>query len=491
MNRFYTLCAGLALLIGPASCTNDLNLDPTSSITSASYWKTESDASGALYGMYVKLRNEASFSIYALGELRSETTTYGLAGSGGYERFYENTLDATTPGYSWQGLFSVVNAANLLIKYVPGIQFSSNDSKNNILAQAYTMRAFTYYLMTRTWGDVPLRTNPIEGYDAETAQIGRTPAADIFALIKSDLDQALKLYPANTFQTGRAVWSKPAANALKADVYLWTAKLRNGGQTDLTTALDACNAVQTADVALLPSFAGVFDYANKGNREVLMAIRYEPLVAVDNYYFNGYMSAQSNPANTDAATKAIIGQPGGNNIWSPSVLVRNQFTTDDQRRAATFLDINVTNTAGAVVPFGSIIVKGDGVVQNGIRYFADDILLYRYADVLLMKAEAKNALGQDPSPEINLVRQRAYGTAFASRTYVNGTKDANDAAILKERLLELAFEGKRWWDLLRFGKAFDLVPSLQTKKGQDYLLLYPIGTATISLEPKVTQNPGY
>ena len=108
-----------------------------------------------------------------------------------------------------------------------------------------------------------------------------------------------------------------------------------------------------------------------------------------------------------------------------------------------------------------------------------------------MIAEAKNALGQDPSAEINLVRARAYGNKYTNHVYVNDSKENNDAAILKERLLELAFEGKRWWDLIRFNKAFDLVPSLQDKKGKDYMMLYPIANSVLSLEPKVVQNPGW
>ena len=131
------------------------------------------------------------------------------------------------------------------------------------------------------------------------------------------------------------------------------------------------------------------------------------------------------------------------------------------------------------------------MVEAGVRYFKDDVILYRYADVLLMKAEAKNALGQDPSAEINQVRQRAYGTAFAQHTFVSGSKEQNDDAILQERLLELAFEGKRWWDLVRFNKAFDLVPSLQNRKGQNHLLLFPISSYILSLEPQIQQNAGY
>ncbi|RYE18578.1 MAG: RagB/SusD family nutrient uptake outer membrane protein, partial [Sphingobacteriaceae bacterium] len=82
-------------------------------------------------------------------------------------------------------------------------------------------------------------------------------------------------------------------------------------------------------------------------------------------------------------------------------------------------------------------------------------------------------------------------TAYNAHIFINGTKDANDDAILKERLFELAYEGKRWFDLVRFGKAFDLVPSLQSKKGQDYLLLSPINLSVLALDSKVIQNPGY
>src|SRR5690606_14301315 len=96
-----------------------------------------------------------------------------------------------------------------------------------------------------------------------------------------------------------------------------------------------------------------------------------------------------------------------------------------------------------------------------VRIFTDDVVIYRYADLLLMKAEAKNALGQDPSDEMNEIRRRAYRDKFAEHIFVNGTKEENDEAILQERLFELTFEAKRWWDLIRFGKAFEKVPSLQ------------------------------
>src|SRR5690606_30386031 len=117
-----------------------------------------------------------------------------------------------------------------------------------------------------------------------------------------------------------------------------------------------------------------------------------------------------------------------------------------------------------------------------------DIVLYRYGDVLLMKAEAKNALGQDPSDEINAIRERAYGDNFQDHIFVSGSTEENDVALLEERLRELAFEGKRWWDLLRFEKALEYLPALEN---QEFKLLWPISSAVLSLENKVSQNPGY
>jgi hypothetical protein len=494
LHKIFLLSTSLPALF-LSSCNKTLDIAPVSSISSASFFKTESDVRGANYGMYIKLRNETSFNSFALGELRGETVTSGLAGTAGYDRYYQNTVDANiaTPQITWTGYYSIVNTANLIIKYAATAAFATDASRNEYLAQAYTMRAYVYFLMTRTWGDLPLRTEPLEDYDFDAVQIPRTPQAEIFALIKSDLGKAIQLFPTNTFQTGRNLWSKPAANALKADVYLWTAKRLNGGSADLTTALEACNAVQTADVSLLPVFSTIFDYNNKGNKEVLMAVNYVAIEAVDNYFFNGWFSVTTAYVpTTDPAGRTAVGQLGGNNIWSPSAVVRNQFTTDDQRRNSTFIEVyNINATTGVRTLFGSVINKGDGTVISGTRYFADDIILYRYADVLLLKAEAKNALGQDPSAEINLVRQRAYGSAYSAHTFQNGTQAANNDSILQERLFELAYEGKRWWDLVRFGKAFDLVPSLQSQRGKEYLLLHPVNALTLSLEPKVKQNPGY
>jgi hypothetical protein len=342
--------------------------------------------------------------------------------------------------------------------------------------------------MSKTWGDLIIRTEPTESSNPEITYKERSPKEDVFKLIKEDIEKALQLFTSNEFSAGRSVWSKAALNTLKADVYLWTSKQMNGGPTDLETALNACNEVQKANVSLLPNFADIFKYENKGNKEIIMSIRYNDLEG-SNFFWHMWIIGSAVPSNiTQKAKDILLPVGGGQGLMVISDLVRNQFSNDDSRKAASYFDIYTFDEKGDSTYYSNVCLKGSGVVVGGNRVFSSDIVLYRYADVLLMKAEAKNGLNQDPSDEI---RKRAYGEKYNNHIFVNGTQTQNDEAILQERLFELIYEGKRWWDLLRFNKAFELVPTLQTQKDKEYLRLFPIATSVLSLEPKVKQNPGY
>lgn len=480
--------AGAMLLV--SSCTKNLELSPTSEVSVATMWKSQEDARGAINGIYARFRTQAVENLYHWGGARSEEVSYGLNASEGRENLFNNTLSAVNSGPDWLRLYSVMHDVNLILKHVPGIAFTSPEEKNNILAQAYTMRAYLYFILVRTWGPVPLVKEPTEDFNPSSpnAYKARNPEAEVFALIKDDIEKALQLFSDNTLPSGRAYWSKPAAYALKGDVYLWTAKRLDGGRDDFETALTALLEVKKADVALLPKFDDVFSYANKGNKEVLFAIQVKRDESGNQYNQNMYIAVSEMPADGDAVSRGLIGRAGGLNRWAPSPLLRSQFTSSDTRKNTTFAE--VYRFPNGVKTFHSaILLKYKGIVQSNVRLFLDDIIIYRYADVLLLIAEAKNALDMDPSAEINEVRQRAYGANYPANEFVNGSKTANDDAILKERFLELAFEGKRWWDLLRFGKALDLVPSLQGKS--EDILLFPLSQTTLSLNPKLVQNPAY
>jgi hypothetical protein len=264
----------------------------------------------------------------------------------------------------------------------------------------------------------------------------------------------------------------------------------SGGTADITTSLNALDSAQNSDVLLLNNYSDIFSYYNKGNKEVLFAVHFDELEASNNYFADMYIAPGDIPPTLDQASADKLGIGGNYNWWAPTALIRNQFTDDDQRKAASFLEL-YSHINGVDKYVTSVVLKGNGFIKDGARRFVCDVIIYRYAELLLLKAEAENALGMDPSAEINTVRQRAYGDNYSSHVFVNGTQAENDAAILKERLFELAFEGKRWWDLIRFGKAFDLVPSLQGREGNKYLLLWPVTQQTITLNPKIQQTPGY
>lgn len=481
----------LALVLAAVSCKKAVDVEPVSVITSPTFWKSQNDAIGAINGLYVQFRKVTDQELFLLGEARSETLASALAGTVGLDKYYNQSLNVSNAGPSWLNIYQTINHANLLLKYVPTISFTNENEKNEILAQAHTMRAFLYFTLTKTWGKVPVRTEPTEGYNPATIQIERSEVADVFTLIKSDLDAAISLYPNSNMPNGRAKWNKPATLALKGDVYLWTAKKMNGGNADLTTALDALTTVKTSNIGLLDNYSDVFSYSNKGNNEILFAVNYQILQSNNNIHEYMYYNASNLPSDISAEVRSAIGTIGsgnnGNSIMQVSATVRNQFTDDDTRKLGTFYEVK--SPTGTF--FSAITTKGNGFVEAGVRHFKDDVVVYRYAEVLLMIAEAKNALGQNPEAEINEVRRRAYGANYSSHVFVNGTQAANDAAILKERLFELTFEGKRWWDLLRFDKAFELVPALQGKESQSHLLLFPVGSALRSLEPLVDENPGW
>ena len=471
-----------------ASCSKKLELTPNNLITSTSFWKSEDDARAAVNGMYARFRFDAASNLYIWGGARSAELGSGIQASQGLENYYNNTVTKVFAGPDWAGLYSVVQDANLILKNVPGIAISNNNAKKTYMAQAYAMRAYMYFIMARTWGGVPIVKSPTENPVQADYIIPRNTVQEVFTFIKADLDSALANYVDFSAIGSKGQISKPAALALQADVYLWTAKMLAGGNADLNKALDALNTIPGTSGSLLTNFDDVFRYANKGNAEILFAVRFANIESpVENWNSLMFPGANDVPANMDVASKAFLtpignGVQGGILRWQPSAFLKTKFASNDLRRNGTFIEVfNATTSALHC----TAVSKYRGLVDGPIHKFYDDIVIYRWADVLLMKAEIKNAMGQDPKPEMDAIRTRAGQPLF-----ITGSQAANDDAILEERLKEFAFEGKAWWDYVRFGKAFT-IPSLVTRAGQNYLLLWPISETTISLNPKIVQNPGY
>jgi|TARA_R110002020_G_scaffold38860_4_gene116325 hypothetical protein len=486
-----------------SACDNELELNPPSELTSSGFWDSENGARAAHTGLYGALRG-ANSTMWLLGEIRSDV--WGgqtFESPANLELIESNITESTAPFGGWAGLYTKIHQVNDFLINVPSIEFEDNAERNHMLGQAYGLRALYYYTLLKTWGDVPISTEPLATTDPEGLSKPRAPQSEVMTLIKADLQASLDAFgPDNSFWKGKKVyWSKAATMALKGDVFIWSGNLLGGGTADYNTAIGALQQIAGMGVSLEPNFSDLWSTENENNSEFIFAVQYEQDQSTNFYSLLTGRSTEIQPQFDNNGNSMADFVVNGGNRYGPSEEVL--LLTDDNldsRKNATFIRLYTDDNGGLGYPiydaskyFGSVINKFAGTVDGSIRISDNDVPLYRYADVLLMIAEAKNYLNQDPSTEINLVRQRAYGANYvgAIHGYSNGTPTENTNAILEERYKEFLAEGKRWWDLRRAGDSYVLDNIDFLNPGDEYKLLLPITLDMIGRNPLLEQTPGY
>lgn len=468
---------GLVLLFISIGCNKLVDVDTVSYITNGSYWKGEGDVIGYTTGIYSNLRSLVNTTYY--GEDRSDAFIPGLEGSVTVA-WAQNLTDANAP--SWLGFYNIIHHCNLLIKY--GSQTTpKTDNINRCLAQGYFIRAYTYLMLIKAWGDVPLVLEPTES--SSTALPSRSPAADIMTQILSDINKSISLFPEKGYvDKNRA--SMPAAYALRADALLWKKKVLNGSNDDLTAAIASVDTVMQSGVSLLPDFAKIHDTGNKKNNEIIFSLYFLRNEESDQY---GSRLKPRALFVANAANKNLLAYAtnGARSVYAPSDTIKKLFSSNDVRKAAsiiTALDAN-NNVIGV---FDN---KFRGTVYSDDRYWENDIVIYRAAEMILFKAEALAALNQPDEAviELNKVRNRA-----AIGDY-KGAKDKQsvEKEIFNERFRELWFELKRWPDIVRFHyggtiDAYKIVPNLT---GKTIPLFFPIPAKEINVNSNLKQTEGY
>lgn len=505
-NKSLIYTGTLMLMLCVLSCTKKLDeVVPQDTISKDQALKDPNAARTLYYGVYGLFRSYTA-TFYQLGEMRSDIWVDGLfteSVDGGLQNLYRHNISTlNVPFTNWAGFYNLIYNFNNVIKILPQTPLPDAE-KEQMIAEVYGLRAYVYYTMLRTWGDVPLNTEPIEAINntAETYK-RRTGADTIMAQVKSDIEKSLQLFgPVNKLPTGKRVyWSRVASLVLKGDVFIWSGTHMGGGNADLSTAKTALQEVknlQGASLDLQANYADIFDPTKKvNNKEIIFAVNYE-LQQAQNGVFGSFLvnSIQAGTLSFAQAASPTVSSiypyvNSANRVGLNQAMI-NRLTAPpaDQRISNTFRVMYSTAPPYAVR--GVLLTKYIGTTAGTSQIFNNDYPVYRYADVLLLLAEAKTKLGEDPSAEINAIRQRAYGAGFTP--FVNGSITANMNAILEEYLREFIGEGKRWWALRRAGDSYvyaNLNPIYFSPTTSAKFLL-PLSQGMLTADPLLKQTAGY
>ncbi|MCT4601792.1 MAG: RagB/SusD family nutrient uptake outer membrane protein [Marinifilum sp.] len=502
------------------SC-EDLELAPEDYYGSENFWQTEAQVENYVLGLHKHMRDTYS-NIWLLGDARGglqKNGTSSLNTSLNYSspiKSQEFTKDNVGIG-GWAGIYGKLLNVNLAIYKIENeCSFLDDETRNYLLGQVYGIRAWYYFYLHRTWGGVPLILEPkvvLGVNDAQSLYTARSTSKETLSQVKTDVNKSLEKFASNVSMSHqRSTWSKYASLMLKAEVYLWSAKVTTEDQSpaaeDLGMAEAALNEVK-GNFSLQSDFASVFAYDNKGNDEIIMALRFVETESTNwmshfIYAFNLMGAKYAADGTQSSDPLELIGGGTLRNEYIFSFF--ESFDDLDTRKSATFYDFyDMDATTGDLINGGVVMRKFLGTVNSeGNRRYSDDIPLYRYADVLLMLAEVENAKGNDPSAYLNEVRERAYGTNYdvTLHGYTNQDKAANEIAILHERDKELVYEGARWFDMRRMqdanGKPLAFtdgisygVPALLDESTEAHKLLWPVDVSTLNDDPLLKQTPGY
>ncbi len=496
MKKYIVLIVALLVL---GAC--ELDLKPESSLTYDEFWESEEAVLAAHTGIYAKYRDYC-YTLWAMGTLRSDNWG-GITIESPFETdLIDNNINATNvPFDKWANFYALIHYLNDFLKNAPNVKFRDENVKNILLGQVYGIRAYVYYTMLKAWGEVPIVTEPLKegAVDLQTLKKPRSSKEEVMQQIKSDIAKSLELFGSDNSLYGNKniYWSKAATLTLKGDVCLWSGQVLGGGQTDFQEAKQALSQVEGFSLVPMDKLWGE---SNEFNNEFIFAFDYQE--DQKGNFFGGYFTGRAvdfeNLYDAEGNSVQNLVVNGGSRFGVSDKLALLLSDTEDAR-SKTFMYLyndgqnHIPYQANESALKGSLLNKFFGVIgKSGLRESNNNFPLYRYADVLLLLAEAKNHLGEDPSAEINKVRERAYGANFnASITYSNASKEENTKAILLERQKEFAGEGKRWWDLVRAGGqiVFDEVVTLDASEA--YKIYYPISEKMLSADDQLTQTEGY
>lgn len=455
--------ASLATLLMTSCGDSFFDLEPASSVTIDKVYKTASDYNVAVIGCYAKLQSQVNFYTECC-EYRSDNLSLGAPTAGTQDRydidhFTEKPSNGILSSY-WANFNNNVYRCNLLLDQIDGANFAEN-LKKQYKGEAMFIRALNYFNMYRIWGGVPATKHVVSA--AEALKVARYSDEQMFDLIAGDLKEIVdNNYLPETYSSadmGRA--TSGAAKALLGKVYLTFHKW--------TEAKDILSQL-IGKYQLVSPIAQVFNVDNKNNNEIIFAVHFNKEIEGEghSYWYN-----LTNASDDTNQTSSLL----------------NTFPTGDARKdLITYVQVEKTVR---------LMNKFYDTKSPTFKTVGNDQILLRYADVLLMYAEALNEIQYDASEGslalkyLNAVRQRAGISNLTAKQL--STQEKFRKGILVERQREFPYEGQRWFDLVRMGFA----KSVMAENGveiKDYQLLFPIPQQEIEKvgdKSILWQNPGY
>ncbi|WP_370897731.1 RagB/SusD family nutrient uptake outer membrane protein [Chryseobacterium gossypii] len=488
MNKKYIIAAAI-LILGAInqSCSDDfIDVSPTEAIPESAIeiYNNNEGANSFVTAIYAKFLdwNMSTFAWIGVTSIVSDDADKGSSpGDTGSDKDILDALNFTPSTPSFKELFAAnyqgINRCNQALKYIPQLDKADPELRERLIGEAKFLRAFMYFTLVRSFGGVPLVDHvPVSGVEEDRIMtLTRKSKEEIYAFIEQDLRDAIEVLPDRSTYTGNNVGraSVGAAHALLAKVYLYQKKWQ--------LAVDECNKV--TGYSLTPNFQDIYKVSGENNAESIFEI-------------NGSGGTAGRAIQQYSQVQGARGTTGwGWGFATPTQGLYDAYTAegDTERRDATIIHRDMTLYDGYHV--------GPNVENKFYNYKAYssnyrdqastdvNIRYLRYAEILLIKAEALNELGQTSAaiPLLNQVRQRA-GIADTNAS----TQSALRTAIWKERRLELAFEHDRWFDLIRTGQA----QAAMAADGKNFVAgkheLFPLPQDFISEAGGLSaQNPGY
>jgi len=488
-----------AVIIGTTSCSESfLDTEPITSTTTGNFYKTENDAYRALVGCYDGWQTTASdgFQFYLASEILSDECLGATGQTDGYayqvmDRFdisiSPSDINILEP--NWKLYYAGIYRCNEFLKYEEQIDWKTENRRETYIGECRALRALMYFDMVRMWENIPLVDEPT------TENLPQSHPDLVYALIVEDLKYAINNIPANAYPKANAATNdghitKYAAEALLARVYLFYTgyygkDLAGVSKAEVLEGLE--DVIANSGCSLVPEFKNLWPaacstpidgelafnttYAGEGNSEIVLAQKFNN---TSDYSGNADSNIWMRMIGMRSLSASPYGRGWGACTVNPKIV--NAYENGDTRKAASIIDLDaegITATADfqasvkdwreytgytikkySPLAFynGNSATKEDGSGDFQMHNH-QDYFVVRLSDVYLMAAELGSAKALE---YVNRVRERAYtvsvsnGVPVLADGYTSLTSVSKEI-IMKERMLELSFEGHRYWDLLRQG----------------------------------------